>query len=89
LAYRIRTVRPVEASTLLVIDMIGVTPLPPHSATTGASPSGTVNTPDGLVASSTSPSVTLSSSQVDTAPPGTRLTVTVSGSPVSGALDIE
>ena len=78
-----------EASTLLAIDSTGVTPLPPQKATTGASPSGTQKTPAGRVTSSVSPGDTWSLSQLDTAPPGTRLTVTVRWGSVSGALDIE
>ena len=89
LAYSIRTRRPVEASTLLAIDMIGVTPLPPQNATIGWSPSRGQNTPAGGVTSRMSPSRTVSLSQLDTSPPGTRLTVTARSSSVSGALDIE
>ena len=72
-----------------MIDMTGVTPLPPQKATTGRSPSCTQNTPAGRVTSRTSPSVTWSWNQLETRPPATRLTVTVSSASVSGALDIE
>ena len=72
-----------------MIDMTGVTPLPPQYATTARSSAVVQNTPAGLVASSTSPSATWSWNQLETSPPGTRFTVTVRSRPPSGALDIE
>ena len=64
-------------------------PLPPQKAMIGRSPRRTQNEPDGLVTSRRSPSATWSMSQLETRPPGTRLTVTVRSSSTSGALDIE
>ena len=83
------TGRRVAASTLLAMDITGVMPLPPQKPTIGRSSGGTQKVPDGRVTSRTSPSATWSMNQLETAPPGTRLTVTVRSSSVSGALDIE
>ncbi len=66
-----------------------MTPLPPQKATTGAELSRRQKTPAGLVVSSTSPTDTRSSSQLEMRPSGTRFTVTVRSGSVSGALDIE
>ncbi len=81
--------RSVPASTLLAIDITGVTPLPPTKATTGRGAGSRQKTPAGLVTSSSSPSCTWSWNQFDTRPPGTRLTVTLRWASVSGALDME
>ena len=88
LAYIRRTRRDVVASAVLRIEKIGVMPLPPPNATTSPSPVRR-NSPDGTVASSTSPGATASLSQFDTAPPGTRFTVTWRASSTAGAEDIE
>ena len=89
LAYRRRTDRPVEVNALLVIDSIGVTPLPPQKATIGLSLGVAQNVPIGPLTSRTSPADTWSINQLETTPPATRLTVTTRSSSVSGALDME
>ena len=89
LAYRRRTDRADVASTLLAMDITGVMPLPPQKATIGRLASRTQKVPEGRVTSERSPSATWSTSQLETTPPGTRLTVTASSSSVSGALDME
>ncbi len=73
----------------MAIEIRGVMPLPPQNPMIGPVPARMRNAPDGLVTSTTSPSETWSSNQLETAPPGTRLTVTARSSSVSGALDIE
>ena len=67
-AYSRRTGRCVVASTLLVIAMTGVMPLPPQKARHGPRVCGQ-NTPAGLVASMPSPSARLSRNQFETRPP--------------------
>jgi hypothetical protein len=97
-AARTRTGRPVPASADLASDRIGVIPLPPQNATTGAansrappasSPSRRQNTPAGSVVSTTSPGARWSCIQLDTRPPGTRFTVVINSASVSGELDME
>ena len=77
------------ASTLLAIEITGVIPLPPQKAMIGRPPSRTQKLPDGGLTSRRVPSVTWSTSQLETPPPGTRLTVKARSPSVSGALDIE
>ena len=89
LAYSRRTDRADAASTLLAMEITGVMPLPPQNPMIGRRRPGTQNVPDGLVTSTRSPSDTWSMNQLETTPPGTRLTVTVRSPSVSGALDIE
>ena len=89
LAYSNRTARCVPASTDLVIDMTGVTPLPPQRANSGRPDSWGQNTPAGLVTSIWSPSRRWSRNQLETRPPVTRLTVTVRAPSSPGALDME
>jgi hypothetical protein len=89
LAYRRLTSLGDDAIRLLVIDITGVTPLPPQKPMTGRSDCSTQKVPDGLLTSRRSPSCTWSMSQLETTPPGTRFTVTVRSPSVSGALDIE
>jgi hypothetical protein len=73
-----------------VIDITGVTPLPPQKPSTCPSaPSNGQNTPAGFVTSTTSPTPRRSRNQLETSPPATRLTVTVRSASVSGVLDIE
>lgn len=88
-AVRIRTRRPVVASALLASERIGVIPLPPANATSGASLSRRQNTPAGRVTSTTSPAARLSCIQLETSPPGTRFTVVISSASVAWQLDIE
>ena len=68
----------VVASTCLVIDITGVMPLPPQKPSTGRSDSWGQKTPAGFVSSIASPAERLSRNQLETRPPATRLTVTVS-----------
>jgi hypothetical protein len=79
----------VVASAVLTIERIGVMPLPPAKATIGVSAARNTNRPAGGITSILSPGVSASIIQFDIFPPGTRFTVTVKGSPVSGELDIE
>ncbi len=71
------------------MEITGVMPLPPTNATIGASVARRTNRPVGRMTSIVSPADTASFIQFDMRPPGTRFTVVVSGSPVSGELDIE
>ena len=66
LAYSRRTDRAEVASTLLAIESTGVIPLPPQKATIGRPPSRTQKLPDGGLTSTRSPSVTWSTSQLET-----------------------
>ena len=84
-----RTRRPVVASALLTSDRIGVMPLPAPSATSGAGLSRRQKTPAGRVTSTASPGARWSCIQFETRPPGTRFTVVIRSSSVSGELDIE
>ncbi len=88
-AYSNRTDRSVVASALLITEITGVMPLPPLNAISGVERGRRVNTPAGRVSTSTSPSATSSSIQLETCPPGTRFTVVVSSASVCGELDIE
>ena len=88
-AYTSRIVRSVVASAVLTIEMTGVMPLPPAKATIGASVSRSTNRPVGRMTSIESPTTSESFIQFDIRPPGTRFTVVVKRSPVSGELDIE
>ena len=64
-------------------------PLPPAKASSGTDLALSTKVPAALVMVSSSPSTTLSTSQFDTLPPLTRLTVVASSVSISGALDIE
>jgi hypothetical protein len=88
-AYTSTISRTVVASAVLTIERTGVMPLPPAKATIGASVARNTNRPAGGIASIVSPGASVSFIQFDIFPPGTRFTVTVKGSPVSGELDIE
>ena len=77
------------ASAVLMIEITGVMPLPPANATIGTSVSRSTNSPAGRITSMVSPGASVSFIQFDMRPPGTRFTVVVKGSPVSGELDIE
>ena len=72
-----------------MMEMTGVIPLPPAKATSGSSRSCSTKSPVGRSTSIVSPARSASFIQFDIRPPGTRLTVVVNGSPVSGELDIE
>ena len=72
-----------------MIERTGVMPLPPAKATIGLSSAPRTKSPDGGSTSIVSPAASVSIIQFDIFPPGTRFTVTVNGSPVSGELDIE
>jgi hypothetical protein len=72
-----------------MMERTGVMPLPPAKATIGVSTARSTKSPAGAVASIVSPAATASFIQFDIFPPGTRFTVTVNGSPVSGELDME
>ncbi len=89
LAYTSVICRRVVASALLMIESTGVMPLPPAKATIGASVSRSTKSPVGRMTSTASPAASVSIIQFDMRPPGTRLTVVVNGSSVSGELDIE
>ncbi len=89
LADSTRTLRRVVASAVFTRDRIGVTPLPPQKATSGAVLSRRQNTPAGSVVSIRSPGRRFSCIQFETRPPGTRFTVVISSESVSGELDIE
>ncbi len=74
----------------MVIDSTGVMPLPPQKAMIGRSSSSPrQNAPEGGDVSTRSPTDKVSLNQLDTEPPGTRLTVTARSESVSGALDME
>ncbi len=88
-AYTSAISRAVVASAVLMIERTGVMPLPPAKATIGVSAARSTKRPAGGITSIVSPGASVSFIQFDIFPPGTRLTVTVKGSPVSGALDIE
>ncbi len=77
------------ATALLTIDITGVIPLPPAKATTGTVVSRRTKSPAGRMTSIVSPAPSTSFIQFDMRPSTTRFTVVVSGSPVSGELDIE
>jgi hypothetical protein len=64
-------------------------PLPPAKATIGTSAARSTNSPDGRITSIVSPGASTSFIQFDIFPAGTRFTVIVKRSPVSGELDIE
>ena len=81
--------RAVVASALLMIEITGVMPLPPANATIGTSVARSTKSPAGRITSIVSPGASASFIQFDIGPPGTRFTVTVKRSPVSGELDIE
>ena len=89
LAYTNVIERVVVERAVLTIDITGVMPLPPANATMGASVARSTNSPVGRITSTRSPGAITSFIQFDMRPPGTRLTVVVSGSPTSGELDIE
>ena len=89
LAYRSRTRRSVVASAVFTRDRTGVMPLPALKATTSRSPAPSRKNPAGRLTSTTAPGTTWSLIQLDTGPPGTRLTVTRSSSSTAGAEDIE
>lgn len=76
------------ASAVRISDMIGVIPLPPAKATISESVSRNRNRPSGGAAWISAPSDTVSFSQFDTSPPGSRLTV-IRSSSSTGADDIE
>src|SRR5262249_2764334 len=88
-AYTSAIERAVVARAVLMIERIGVMPLPPAKATIGVSPARSTKRPAGGITSIVSPGARGSVIQFDIFPPGTRLTVIVKGSPVSGELDIE
>ena len=88
-AYTSRIGRVVVASALLMIEITGVMPLPPANATIGTSRSCSTKSPVGRITSIVAPGASASFIQFDIRPPGTRFTVVVNGSPVSGELDIE
>ena len=71
-----------------MIERTGVMPLPPAKATIGVSAACSTKSPAGGITSIVSPGARVSFIQFDIFPPGTRFTVTVKGSPVSGELDI-
>ena len=89
LAYTSTIGRSVVVSALLMIEITGVMPLPPAKATIGASLSRSTKSPEGRSTSMVSPGASTSFIQFDMVPSGTRFTVVVKGSPVSGELDIE
>ena len=72
-----------------MIEITGVMPLPPANATIGSSDSRSTKSPVGRITSIAAPGASASFIQFDMCPPGTRLTVVVNGSSVSGELDIE
>ena len=72
-----------------MIEITGVIPLPPANATIGVSCSWSTKSPAGRSTSMVSPGASVSFIQFDMRPPGTRLTVVMNGSSVSGELDIE
>ena len=69
---------PCVARALLASDRIGVTPLPPAKASSGAEFGLSTKVPAARVMVNSSPSTTLSTIQFDTLPPTTRLTVVIS-----------
>src|SRR4030095_8595711 len=88
-AYTSAISRDVVASAVLMMERTGVMPLPPAKATIGVPAGRSTKRPAGGITSIVSPGASASFIQFDIFPPGTRLTVTVKGSPVSGELDIE
>ncbi len=72
-----------------MIEITGVMPLPPAKATIGTSLSRSTKSPVGRITSTDEPGESASFIQFDMRPSGTRFTVVVNGSPVSGELDIE
>ena len=88
-AYTSATSRAVVTSADLMIERTGVMPLPPAKATIGVAAARSTKSPVGGITSIVSPGASASFIQFDIFPPGTRFTVTVKGSPVSGELDIE
>ena len=89
LAYTSAISRAVVASALLMSESTGVMPLPPAKATIGTSAARSTKRPVGGSTSIVSPGASTSFIQFDSFPSGTRFTVTVKRSPVSGELDIE
>src|SRR3954469_11874489 len=70
-----------------MMENTGVMPLPPAKPMTSPLPLSRQNRPAGRVVSTTSPADSVSVNHVDTTPPSTRLTVTVSSSSTSGDED--
>jgi hypothetical protein len=87
-AYTSAISRAVVASAVLMIERTGVMPLPPRRPRSG-SRRAQYEEPGRGITSIVSPAASVSFIQFDIFPPGTRFTVTVKGSPVSGELDIE
>ena len=73
-----------------MIEITGVMPLPPANATIGTSRRAEHEQPGRAHhVDRRSPGASASFIQFDMRPPGTRFTVVVNGSPMSGELDIE
>ena len=67
-----------ERSARLIIDIIGVMPLPPPNSSNGTLPSLSTKRPAGGSTSSVPPSFSASLNQLEPLPPVTRFTVTLS-----------